>query len=73
MFFNKKIGYDVNDSTVGFHAFECLLFLYPVVGAIIADSWWGRYKTMVIMSVLVAIGLLVISVGVVDVFKLPIV
>lgn len=72
LFFNQKIGYDVNESTAAYHSFECLLWVFPVIGAIIADSWLGRYRTMVYLSVVVAIGSFIIAVGVTDTFNLPI-
>ncbi|XP_037048643.1 peptide transporter family 1-like [Bradysia coprophila] len=72
LFFNQKIGFDVHESTAGYHTYECLLYLFPVIGGIIADSWLGRYRTMVCMSIIVAIGSLIVAVGVIDAFNLPI-
>ena len=72
IFFNQKIGYDADESTAAYHTYEFLCYSFPVVGAIIADSWLGRYRTMVSMTLVMAIGSFIIAVGVVDNFNLPI-
>ncbi|KAJ6632692.1 Peptide transporter family 1 [Pseudolycoriella hygida] len=72
LFFNEKIGYDADDSTAAYHSYESLLFMFPVVGAIIADSWLGRYTTMVCMSLVAAVGSFIIAIGVIDAVGLPI-
>ncbi len=45
---------------------------FAVVGAIIADSRFGMYKTIVLVSVIFAGGSLIIAIGVIDSLYLPI-
>jgi len=38
------LKWDENTSTAVYHAFTVLAYLFPLVGAMIADSWWGKYR-----------------------------
>lgn len=42
--------------------FWCLVFFFPILGAVIADSKWGRYKTITVFSIISLIGFLIITV-----------
>lgn len=72
LFFNQKVGYDEDESTAAYHSYEFLLYVFPIVGAIVADSLLGRYRTMAIMSIVIAIGSFITAVGVIDALNLPI-
>lgn len=70
--FNLKLGYDQDVSTAIYHVFELFSFFFAVVGAVVADSWLGLYKTIVITSAILAAGCILLAVGVIDVLYLPI-
>ncbi|XP_037040845.1 solute carrier family 15 member 1-like [Bradysia coprophila] len=72
MFFNEKIGYDEDESTAAYHTYEFLSYFFPIVGAVIADSLFGRLRTIVCMCIIIAIGSLITAIGVVDTLNLPI-
>lgn len=72
LFLNLKIGYDKDVSTSVYHAYEFLGYFFAIVGAIIADSGFGIYRTILLMTAVFAIGSLTISFAVVDVLYLPI-
>jgi proton-dependent oligopeptide transporter, POT family len=48
-----------------------LAYLSPVIGAIIADSWWGHYRTIFWMMVIYAVGALIVTVGSIELLNLP--
>jgi proton-dependent oligopeptide transporter, POT family len=49
------------DSKVWFHTFGMGVYLFPVIGAIIADVFWGKYKTIMTLSVVYCLGHLALS------------
>lgn len=69
---NLKIGYDRDVSTAVYHAYEFFGYFFAVVGAILADSGFGIYRTILLMSAVFAIGSITITFAVVDVLYLPI-
>lgn len=71
LFLNLKLGYDKDTSTTIFHAYGFLGSFFAIIGAIIADSWLGIYKTILLMSMVLAAGTFIIAVGVIDVLHLP--
>ncbi len=40
-----------NEATTWFHLFSMANYFFPIVGAIISDVLWGKYKTIIILSV----------------------
>lgn len=72
LFLNLKIGYDKNTSTAIFHTYVFLAYLLPLLGSIIADSWWGQFKTLVWMALVFTSGALMIAVATIDELHLPI-
>ncbi|CAF1049008.1 unnamed protein product [Adineta ricciae] len=49
-------------ATVDYHIFNSLYHFTPIVGAIVADGFIGRYSTILILSVIYAIGTLILSI-----------
>lgn len=44
LYLTRKLSYSNDEATVLFHTFTSLAYLFPLIGAIIADSWLGRFK-----------------------------
>ncbi|XP_012860531.1 solute carrier family 15 member 1 [Echinops telfairi] len=63
LYFRNFIGWDDNLSTAIYHTFVALCYLTPILGALIADSWLGKFKTIVSLSIVYTIGQAVISVS----------
>ncbi|XP_058600270.1 solute carrier family 15 member 1 [Neofelis nebulosa] len=63
LYFRRFIGWDDNLSTAIYHTFVALCYLTPILGALIADSWLGKFKTIVSLSIVYTIGQAVISVS----------
>ncbi|XP_037049527.1 peptide transporter family 1-like [Bradysia coprophila] len=72
LFLNLKLGYDKDVSTTVYHSYAFVASCFAIVGAIIADSRFGMYKTIVVVSVVFAVGSLIIAIGVIDALHLPI-
>ncbi|KAK9537139.1 hypothetical protein VZT92_004778 [Zoarces viviparus] len=63
LYFLTYLHWDKDQSTAVYHAFSSLCYFTPILGALIADSWLGKFKTIVYLSVVYVIGHVVKSVG----------
>ncbi|XP_008514493.1 solute carrier family 15 member 1 [Equus przewalskii] len=63
LYFTLFIGWDDNLSTAIYHTFVALCYLTPILGALIADSWLGKFKTIVSLSIVYTIGQVVLAVS----------
>uniref|UniRef100_A0AAY4BV38 Solute carrier family 15 member 2 n=1 Tax=Denticeps clupeoides TaxID=299321 RepID=A0AAY4BV38_9TELE len=63
LYFIHYLHWDKNLSTAVYHAFSSLCYFTPVLGALIADSWLGKFWTITYLSILYVIGHVVKSVG----------
>lgn len=39
-----------------FHSFAGAVYMFPILGALIADVWWGKYKTILSLSIIYCLG-----------------
>lgn len=53
-------------ASVIYHAFVALCYFTPVIGAILADSFLGKFRTIFYISIIYAIGQIVLTVGATD-------
>ncbi|KAJ8283069.1 hypothetical protein COCON_G00055880 [Conger conger] len=63
LYFIRYLDWDKDLSTAVYHAFSSLCYFTPVLGALIADSWLGKFKTIIYLSIVYVIGHVVKSVG----------
>ncbi|NWS49885.1 S15A1 protein, partial [Probosciger aterrimus] len=63
LYFKYFLHWDDNLSTAIYHTFVALCYLMPILGALIADSWLGKFKTIVYLSIVYTIGQAVMSVS----------
>ncbi|KAM9850610.1 solute carrier family 15 member 2 [Aulostomus maculatus] len=63
LYFLTYLHWDKDLSTAVYHAFSSLCYFTPILGALIADSWLGKYKTIIYLSIVYVIGHVVKSVG----------
>ncbi len=57
----NKAVMTAEESKVWFHTFGMGVYLFPIIGAIIADVFWGKYKTILTLSVVYCLGHLALS------------
>ena len=65
------LKYTENDAKILFHTFLMLVYFFPVLGAIIADSFLGKFKTILYLSIVYAAGQLLLSLSAVGPLGLP--
>uniref|UniRef100_A0A8C3PNU0 Solute carrier family 15 member 1 n=1 Tax=Calidris pygmaea TaxID=425635 RepID=A0A8C3PNU0_9CHAR len=63
LYFKYFLQWDDNLSTAIYHTFVALCYLTPILGALIADSWLGKFKTIVSLSIVYTIGQAIMSVS----------
>lgn len=46
------------------HLFVWAVYLTPILGAFIADRWWGKYRTIIVLSIVYCLGHLALALDV---------
>jgi solute carrier family 15 oligopeptide transporter 1 len=57
------LGFDEDTATVLYHVFIMLCYFTPVLGAILADAFLGKFRTILYLSILYACGSIILSVA----------
>ncbi|XP_029370419.1 solute carrier family 15 member 1b isoform X2 [Echeneis naucrates] len=63
LYFKYFLGWDDDFATTIYHTFVALCYLTPILGAIVADSWLGKFKTIVYLSIVYALGQVIMAVS----------
>ncbi|KAK1121556.1 hypothetical protein K0M31_010355 [Melipona bicolor] len=61
LYLGRYLKYSDNMSTVIYHVFTMLLYFFPIFGAMLADSLLGKFRTIFYLSIIYAIGQLLLS------------
>lgn len=72
LFINQKLNFDANQSTALFHVNEFVLYFFSIIGAIVADSWLGLFKTISWMTLLLSAAAGLVAIASIDALELPI-
>lgn len=51
-----------SEATFWYHLFGVGNYLFPIVGAIVADVWWGKYRTIMVLSLVYCVGHAILAV-----------
>ena len=57
------LGFSEDLATIMYHAFTALCYFSPIFGAILADSFFGKYRTIFYISLVYALGQMVLTLG----------
>lgn len=63
--------YSDKTATVVYHTFTMFVYFFPLLGAIIADSWLGKFRTIFYLSIIYAFGQLLLSLSATPSVGLP--
>ncbi|CAO2591924.1 Solute carrier family 15 member 1 [Lemmus lemmus] len=63
LYFRNFLRWDDDLATAIYHTFAALCYLTPILGALIADSWLGKFKTIISLSIVYTIGQVVMAVS----------
>ncbi|CAH0716432.1 unnamed protein product, partial [Brenthis ino] len=71
LYLRDKLGYGDDSATVVYHVFTMFAYFFPLIGAMIADGWLGRFRTIFYLSLVYATGCALISVAAMPPVQLP--
>uniref|UniRef100_A0A3Q3EU23 Solute carrier family 15 member 1b n=1 Tax=Labrus bergylta TaxID=56723 RepID=A0A3Q3EU23_9LABR len=63
LYFKYFLKWDDDLATTIYHTFVAFCYLTPILGAIIADSWLGKFKTIVYLSIVYTLGQIVMAIS----------
>ena len=71
IYINQKLHFDHDKSTTIYHTFTMLCYFCPMFGAMIADQFLGKFKTIVYISVIYVLGHLLKTLAAVPTLGVP--
>jgi dipeptide/tripeptide permease len=63
LYFTRALEYQETTAIALFAYMTCLAYLSPILGALLADAYWGRYTTILVFGCIYAIGLVILTGG----------
>ncbi|GFR12010.1 solute carrier family 15 member 2 [Trichonephila clavata] len=63
MFLFRELDFDESTSVKIYHGVEVIAYLMPILGAILADTWLGKFRAIVYLSIVYACGNIVLAIG----------
>ncbi|XP_003693750.1 peptide transporter family 1 isoform X2 [Apis florea] len=61
LYLKNQLMYSSNTSTVIYHIFSMMVYFFPLFGAMLADSLLGKFRTIFYLSIIYAIGQILLS------------
>lgn len=72
LYLSQQLNYGDNTTTIIFHTFTMFVYFVCILGAIISDSWLGKYKTILYMSLIYVCGSVLVTLGAIPPLNLPV-
>lgn len=70
IYLTTQLDYGNDDATVIYHSHMTISFLTAIFGAIVSDTWLGKFNTILLMFVLSLVGMLMLNLGAVPALNL---
>lgn len=61
LYLTRKLFWDDDTATIIYHLFTTLVYFFSVLGAILSDSWLGKFRTILYLSVVYSCGSILMS------------
>ncbi|CAI6367550.1 unnamed protein product [Macrosiphum euphorbiae] len=61
LYLSTILNYTDDAATMIYHGFIFLSYFMPLFGAILADSYWGKFKTIIRLSIVYALGNVILT------------
>ncbi|XP_023179644.2 peptide transporter family 1-like isoform X1 [Drosophila hydei] len=72
LYLSRQLGYSDDTATVVFHVFTMFVYFLCIFGAIISDSWLGKFKTILYLSMVYICGSVLLTLGAIGPLSLPV-
>ncbi|XP_076272378.1 peptide transporter family 1 isoform X2 [Rhynchophorus ferrugineus] len=71
LYLTNILLYNEADAKIIYHTFTMFVYFFPVFGAIISDSWLGKFKTILYVSMIYACGSILLALSSVEPLNIP--
>ncbi|XP_066249841.1 peptide transporter family 1 isoform X2 [Euwallacea similis] len=71
LYLTEILFYPETSAKMIYHGFTMFVYFFPLLGAIISDSWLGKFRTILYISIIYAIGSILLSLTAIDSLKIP--
>lgn len=71
LYLHDMLKYSEDASTMIYHVFSCFVYFFPLLGAIISDSWLGKFRTILYLSIVYALGQVILALSATPPIGLP--
>ncbi|KAM3960753.1 peptide transporter family 1 [Aphomia sociella] len=71
LYLRSKLGYSDDGATETYHIFSTLVYLFPIIGGILADNYLGKFRTILYMMFVYAAGNILVAVTAIPYLALP--
>lgn len=65
------LKYTEASAKVLYHTFTMFVYFFPILGAIVSDSWLGKFRTILYVSMVYAAGSILLALTAVDPLQIP--
>lgn len=62
LYLTDALNFDDNTATAIYHSFVVLCYFTPLLGAMIADGWLGKFKTILYISLIYIAGMIIMTI-----------
>ncbi|XP_041986798.1 peptide transporter family 1-like [Aricia agestis] len=71
LYLRSKLGYSDDGATEMYHVFSTFVYVFPIIGGIVADNYLGKFRTILYMMFIYAAGNLLVAVTAIPQLHLP--
>ncbi|GBP19343.1 Peptide transporter family 1 [Eumeta japonica] len=71
LYLRSKLGYSDDGATEIYHIFSTFVYVFPIFGGILADSYFGKFRTILNMMFIYAAGNLLVALAAIPQLDLP--
>lgn len=71
LYLTSQLGFSENSATIIYHLHGVIMYFTGILGAIICDSWLGKFRTILYMHLLSTVGVLMFVITAAEQLNLP--